>query len=530
MQRTKMTRVHRMHPSEPGSAGLAAGFRPEIAANDLAVIGVIVSQETTADLSHYRAELVRDAVARRMALQRFERSAEYVQYLREYSSEARNLLRELRASPDGFFREPQIFHALRTAFVTGLQKEGQAGAKLRAWVPGCGNGAAAYSVAIALIEMLEQAGPRCEVQVFGTDFDERALDVARAGVFPDALLSRLADAQRARFFGRAGDGYRIQREVRDLCVFARHSLASDPPLGRMDLVVFQNQLQPLNETMRHQVLERLQYSLKPNGVLAIGQSQLPEAAIPGFTPISESQGVFLRRADRRLVWVGSCVSPKPLNDHLDTAAPTDGRAPSPDEIPRLPHLMGVVDEREARRHFYALLEEQARALESLRVANQEIISSNEELQVSNEELMAAREGLEAANQELAALYDEMQHRNQALSHLSSELMALFRSMDLAVVTVGSALEVRRFTPKAARLFGLTAADEGRPITDLQPKLVIPELGAILQAAIENLTSHECPARMANGAAYRVSIRPCRSEDNRIDGAIVTAWPAVENGK
>ena len=515
---------------------VAIGSPAAIAASDLPQIQAIVSLATKVDLRHYRMELAREAVARRMALRRMEHSAEYVPYLREHSREAWDLFEELRPSPDHFFQERDTFEALRAGFDGSLFKDRQPGEKVRAWVPCCGNGAAAYSVAMALTEMLHQIGLHVAVQVFGTDIDERALEMARGGVFSEALLSGVSEPQRTRFFTHAGDAYQIRREARDLCLFARHNIASDPPLGRMDLVVFQNQLEPLTDPVRNRVLERLHFSLKANGVLALGQSGLPETAAPWFAPVSRLRGVFLRvpgeyRTPFR--WNGpahrdgaSTAETLPLED-LNPAAP-DGREPASAEPLSLSHVMAGDDTRGAHEHFRALLEEQSRAIESLRLANEEVICSNEELQVTNAELTAAREGLEAAHQELAALYDEMQYRNRSLTDRTAELVTLFRSMDVAVVTVDSALHVRHFTPKAARLFSLSAGDQGRRLTDLQPKLIIPELEAILKVVVENRTLHECEAQMVNGATYRLSIRPYQNEDGRIDGAILTAWPLAEN--
>ena len=195
-----------------------------------------------------------------------------------------------------------------------------------------------------------------------------------------------------------------------------------------------------------------------------------------------------------------------------------------------PHLVPSSEERTAKahQHIQALLDEQTHTIEALKLANEAITASNEELMVTNEELTATREELQAANQELVTVNQEMDARNLALARTSSELSALWRNIHLAIVRVDGSLRICRFTPQAQRLFSIAESDVGRPFTDLQPKLEIPELELLLKETVSDLASHEREARSTDGSLYRLSIRPYRGEDERIDGAIVTVCPLSAN--
>ncbi len=504
-----------------------------MAERELAEIRAVMLRETSADLAHYKAELVSFGITRRMARLQIESRAAYARHMREYPQEAHDLLLELRTRDGGFFREAGLFEALRNGVFGALWKNRQPGETFRAWVPCCGNGEEVYSTAIALFEMLGRSEPRGIIQIFGTDLDEQALETARAAVYPEAALAEVAGQRRPGLLGGEADPHRVRREIRDLCVFARHNLANDPPLSRMDLIVCRNQLGPFTPETQRNILKRWHYSLKQDGVLALGVSENAETAGRLFEPVPGKPGLYQRRANGRRVGFGRISSAERQArtltvdgaPHLETKAWLS--SDMPETVPARPNKSyrraASRDGDEAGQHFQALLEEQARAIEALRVANEEIIRSNEELQVTNEELTAAREELQAVNQELSALNEEMQERNLSLARTSAELLALLRNIDAAVVTVDNNLRIQRFTPKAARLFSMASKDVGRQIGDLQPKLKIADLEDLLRESIESLTTHEREAGIGDGDVYRVSIRPFRGEDERIDGAIVTAW-------
>lgn len=483
----------------------------EFREQDLAEIRSVVLGETLADLSHYRTELVQGAVARRMARRDIERIPEYARYMRQFPREAAELLNEVRPNHRGLFQEPATLEVLRTGLYGVLWKERQPGDCFRVWVPCCGTGEEVYSIAITVLEMLEQAGPRGPIQVFGTDLDGKALETARGGVYAEAKAPMIEPERRRRFFRQEDAAYRIRQEVRGLCVFGQHDVSKDPPLTRLDLVVFRNQLGAFTDAVKNRLLERFHHSLKAGGTLLPGQSETLESLSSLFTALANNRGIYVRRGADGPAGGGGVASAEYALQERGAVLPSASRpirreAAGPESY-----------------DIRALLDEQTKAIESLRIANEEIVASNEELQVTNEELLVMREELQAANQELATLNEEIQQRNQILGRESGELRALFRNIDAAVLTLDGQLRVRRFTARAARLFRLTEQDAGRRLADLQPKLQIPELEELLRETAEDLTSHEREARGEDGSLYRVSIRPFRGEDDRIDGAIFTAW-------
>ena len=112
--------------------------------------------------------------------------------------------------------------------------------------------------------------------------------------------------------------------------------------------------------------------------------------------------------------------------------------------------------------------------EELQSANEEIQSGNEELQSTNEELQTSKEELESANEELNTVNEEMQHRNYQLAQVNNDLTNLLASVDAAIVMLSSDFTVRRFTPRAEELLGLSGNDVGRPLVHMKLRLPIPD--------------------------------------------------------
>lgn len=168
----------------------------------------------------------------------------------------------------------------------------------------------------------------------------------------------------------------------------------------------------------------------------------------------------------------------------------------------------------------AIIEEQEATNEELKSANEEIQSSNEELQSTNEELETAKEELQSTNEELTTLNEELQNRNTELSQLNNDLSNLLSSVSMPILMLGNDLTIRRFTPLAERFFNLIPSDVGRRITDINPNVLIPSLEKLVSEVIETLRIQEQEVQDREGRWYSLRIRPYRTTENKIDGAVV----------
>lgn len=175
-----------------------------------------------------------------------------------------------------------------------------------------------------------------------------------------------------------------------------------------------------------------------------------------------------------------------------------------------------------REYLESVIERLGSSNEELTAANEEITSSNEELRSTNEELQMAKEEIQATNEELHTVNDEMAVRNTEATRLSDDLTNVLRSVDIPIVFLGRDSAVRRFAPAAGRVLGLTPADLGRPIGELQGRLV--RAGAeMAESVIRHLTPVERTLQDDAGCWYQLLARPYLTVDSRIDGTVLAAF-------
>jgi two-component system, chemotaxis family, CheB/CheR fusion protein len=181
-----------------------------------------------------------------------------------------------------------------------------------------------------------------------------------------------------------------------------------------------------------------------------------------------------------------------------------------------------------REYLQSIIESQEGTNEELQSANEEIQSGNEELQSTNEELQTSKEELESANEELHTVNEEMQHRNELLTQLNNDLTNLLYSVSLPIVMVGADLSVRRFTPQAAAVLGLTSSDIGRPMPRLRLKLDMGSLEQNMLDVIQQVQSQQLHVQDNDGKWCILRIVPYRTMDNRIDGVVLSVMNEVSS--
>ena len=135
----------------------------------------------------------------------------------------------------------------------------------------------------------------------------------------------------------------------------------------------------------------------------------------------------------------------------------------------------------------------------------------------------AKEELQSANEELSTVNDEMQARNTEVIQLNDDLTNLLSSVDIPIVMVGPDGKIRRFTPKAAKAMKLIPTDVGRPIGDIKPNIQIPDLDQLVSEVMETMLTREIETQDMQGHWYLLQVRPYRTADNKIDGAVIALF-------
>ncbi len=231
-----------------------------------------LQQYTGHDFSGYKTNTLMRRVRRRMGILKIDRIEDYAARMASEPGESLLLLRDFLIGVTEFFRDPKAFSALRQ-LVGPLLGACDAENPFRVWVPGCATGEEVYSLAIMLKEMLLAKGSAAGLQVFGSDIDEVAVSAARAGRYHLGALAGVAPASRRRWFTEREGMMEPVRELRDLCVFSKHSLVSDPPFSRMHLISCRNLMIYFGNELQDSVLQTFHYALRRDGFLFLGLSE-----------------------------------------------------------------------------------------------------------------------------------------------------------------------------------------------------------------------------------------------------------------
>jgi two-component system, chemotaxis family, CheB/CheR fusion protein len=254
----------------------------------------LVADNSGVDFLHYKHTTLLRRVERRMVLLQLRSLTDYLNRLRDNDAERRVLAEEILIPVTSFFRDPEMFEVLKTNVFPRLFADRNQKTAIRVWVPGCASGEEAYSVAICLLEFLGAEAEDVPIKIFACDIGQRPLEAARAGAYAEGIAADVSAQRLARFFIRTDRGYEVRKTVRDLCVFARQDLTRDPPFSQLDLVCCRNVLIYLGHVLHDRVLHTLHYSLKPGGVLVLGNSETVGSFTELFEVLDKKHKIYSR--------------------------------------------------------------------------------------------------------------------------------------------------------------------------------------------------------------------------------------------
>jgi two-component system CheB/CheR fusion protein len=278
---------------------LPAPVRETVRATDgLERVIELVSTHTGLDFTSYKRGTLQRRIERRLRLHGQRTLSEYIRFLEQHPEELDALWRDWLIGVSGFFRDPEAFKALEAALLDAV-RERPDGSPFRVWVPGCAAGEEAYSIAILLLESAGKLGRRLDLQVFATDLDEAAIDLARAGRYPEGIASEVGPRRLQQFFVADDRHFVVRKDVRERVVFATQHLLRDPPFTRVDLISCRNVLIYLQNDAQKRILTLFHYSLNPGGLLFLGSSESLTGVEDLFSLVDRESKLFRRKETPR---------------------------------------------------------------------------------------------------------------------------------------------------------------------------------------------------------------------------------------
>ncbi|GAB3644201.1 CheR family methyltransferase [Spirosoma arcticum] len=263
----------------------------------LQIIIQLLRKTTGTDFSHYKMTTIRRRIIRRMLLLRLETLRTYADYLLHDSDETLALYDDLLINVTTFFRDADAMDYLRRVVLPQLIRQRTSQEPLRIWVPACSTGQEAYSIAMLLLETLGERAATIPVQLFATDLSESAVAKARLGSYTRSEMMDVSPRRLQRFFNKVGDHYRVNKAVRELCMFAPHNLLKDPPFSRLDFVSCRNLLIYLDPQLQRKAIATFHYALNSSGYLLLGKSETVGPSSPFFSALETTHKLYIRKND-----------------------------------------------------------------------------------------------------------------------------------------------------------------------------------------------------------------------------------------
>lgn len=257
---------------------------------------------TGIDFRQYKTPTIVRRLSRLMATAGCDSLKDYLRHLTAHPEAYQRLTSTFLIKVTEFFRDPALFAYLREQILPGIIEHARRnGAELRLWSAGCATGEEAYSLAIALAELLGDEIETMPIRIFATDLDADAIAFARRGIYPASALKEISPELLAKYFTRVDDAFAIKKRIRNLTVFGEYDLGQRAPFPRIDLVLCRNVLIYFTKELQQRTLQLFAFSLRPDGYLVLGKSESTSPLPQYFTTIQPALKVFQRQGERLLI-------------------------------------------------------------------------------------------------------------------------------------------------------------------------------------------------------------------------------------
>ncbi|HTF62341.1 MAG TPA: chemotaxis protein CheB, partial [Edaphobacter sp.] len=282
------------HLSSVNGNGASSRIHEQIGER-LSKIYALLRRRAGHDFSQYKSNTFIRRLERRMKTLQIESVEQYVQLLERQPEETDKLFNDLLIGVTQFFRDPEAFEILSREVIPQLFEGKEADSPVRVCVVGCASGEEAYSIAILLCEHAATLENAPRLQIFATDIDERGLEIARKGRYPESVAEHVSAERLKRFFSKQDGAYHVNKNLREICIFSNHSFIKDPPFSRLDLISCRTVMIYLGLDLQQKIIPLFHYALRSGGFLFLGPSESTSSHQDLFGAIDKKHRIFHRR-------------------------------------------------------------------------------------------------------------------------------------------------------------------------------------------------------------------------------------------
>ncbi|MFO7924267.1 MAG: CheR family methyltransferase [Bacteroidales bacterium] len=260
----------------------------------------LLKAETDHDFSGYKKNTVFRRIRRRMTLHKIKRLKDYVNFIEDNPDEVHHLFKELLILVTSFFRNREAFDILREKVFPEIFNPDNPD-PVRIWVAACATGEEVYSIAILAKEYQESQHIRVDMQIFATDVDSQALEIARTAKYKGNIESDIPGELLDKYFQKTDDLYQVHKDIRDMVTFAEHNAIKDPPYSKLDLISCRNFLIYLEPPVQKNLLNAFHYALQVERYLFLGSSETPSLKEELFDSMDAKAHIYRKKKNRKAV-------------------------------------------------------------------------------------------------------------------------------------------------------------------------------------------------------------------------------------
>ncbi len=285
------------HPFVKSAYGVKSGKEDLIDSDNVDLKHILhqLHKTTGVDFTAYKMTTIKRRIIRRMLLYKIKTLKEYAKLLTQKNEETDILYQDLLINVTSFFRDTDTHKYLKENLFPKLLKRKKTGESLRIWVPACATGEEVYSIAMMLLEIQGSTTINTPVQIFATDLSAPSIAKARIGIYSKQELETVSPKRIQRFFIKSDGGFRVNKAVRDMCVFAPHNVLHDPPFSRLDFISCCNLFIYLDTAAQKRAINTFHYALNNDGFLMLGKSENISQSANLFTGFNKKYKIFSRK-------------------------------------------------------------------------------------------------------------------------------------------------------------------------------------------------------------------------------------------
>lgn len=620
----------------------------------IAKILVIIKNQTGMDFSFYKPNTIIRRLERRISINQINKINNYISLLNDSTKEVNILYKELLIGVTQFYRDTTAYNEIEQNIIPKIFEKKDKRTPVRLWSVGCSTGEEAYSLAILIKEYMLRHDLENEVKIFATDLDRDAVEYAGIGIYLESIATDVSKERLASFFISKKGGFQVNEEIRQMVVFAKHNIITDPPFSKIDLIICRNLLIYLKSEVQKKILSLFHFALNPGCFLFLGSSETTGELSEAFTTLYSKWKIYQRKRNFRVQGAKDFILPQlqrsfksienddlirnennlvtkesskgdneafyeallnvlmpptaildknfnvlqifqdlnpfikvpagklswnflkiirpdlsvlmstilhrvkkdkkdlkyhkvPLKDekqkgaHVDITARsfTDPRSkdlfilvsfnlikPGTDQKMAKDEETGIESQYDKRieeleKELQYSQENLQSTIEELETSNEELQATNQELIASNEELQSTNEELQSVNEELYTVNSEYQNKIEELTKLNNDINNLLENTNIGTLFLDSKLRIRKFTPKITKVINILDMDIGRPIAHISHNTLYQDLISDVESVIDTLKPKEIEVTDKEGIIYLMRIMPYRTQENAVDGIIIT---------